>query len=310
LAIPLALRCLLVQKEHSILANGYSFERGYPKADTAKEASDDSGFSRAAQAYRFSYPTVSTEGIMNGNRSIGSLRPQVLASFVLLGGSLAASAQQITANATGQAQSVTFSLGKVFTFLFLTLGPLKLLGPFVQMTRGRDEAFRRGFAFRGSIIALVAIVFAAFSGAATLHKWGVSVGSLLLTGGLILFLVALKPVLEEFAPESRVTSPPAADASPPSPMKLAFPTIVTPYGIAILIVLVTLRPGTTAVEVLGVAIFILLLDLMAMLFAQQILNTPLVPLALGIVGPVMGVLQVALGVSTVVLALHLLGFKS
>jgi hypothetical protein len=56
--------------------NGYSFERGYPTADTAKQATDDSDFSRAVQAYRFWYPTVSTEGIMNGNRSVGILDNQ------------------------------------------------------------------------------------------------------------------------------------------------------------------------------------------------------------------------------------------
>jgi len=52
-------------------ANVYSFERGFPSDDTAQKARDDSDFSRAVQAYRFWYPTVSTEGMMNGNRSVG-----------------------------------------------------------------------------------------------------------------------------------------------------------------------------------------------------------------------------------------------
>ncbi len=51
--------------------NGYTFEQGYPTADAAKQAIDDTDFQRAVQAYRFWYPTVSTEGIFQGGRDIG-----------------------------------------------------------------------------------------------------------------------------------------------------------------------------------------------------------------------------------------------
>lgn len=239
-----------------------------------------------------------------------SLRPRVVASLAFLVLALAASAQQMAQSVPPQPQSITFTLGKVFVFLFLTLGPLKLLGPFVLMTQRCEAKARRTLAVRATIVSIVAIIFAAVTGASTLKKWGISIGSLLLTAGLILFLVALKPVLEQFAPQQSRAAPPS-DAPPPTPMRLAFPTIVTPYGIAILIVLVTLRDDiATDSQVLGVAVFVLLLDLIAMLFAQRILTTPLVPIALGIVEPVMGVLQVALGVSAVVRALNILGFKT
>ncbi len=59
------------QQSSSPQTAGYAFERGYPKADAARKASDDALFSRAVQAYRFWYPTVSAEGIMNGNRALG-----------------------------------------------------------------------------------------------------------------------------------------------------------------------------------------------------------------------------------------------
>ncbi|MBV8812534.1 MAG: MarC family protein [Acidobacteriaceae bacterium] len=245
-------------------------------------------------------------------RRLRQLGPGVLASLALLALAVAASAQQVTENPTEHTQGVTFSLGKVFTILFLTLGPAKLLGPFMSMTRGRDYAFRRRLAFKATVIAVIAVLFASTGGAATLHKWGVSVGALLLTAGIILFLVALKPVLEQFAPhEARIAPAPAADAPPPSPMVLAFPAIVTPYGIAVLIVLVTLPASETSVaEVLAVAIFILLLDLLAMLYADRILKTPFVAIALGIVNAVLGVLQIALGISAILLALRLLGLKT
>lgn len=237
-------------------------------------------------------------------------RPRVVAGVAFLVFALAASAQQLADSVPAQSQNINFTLTKVFVFLFLTLGPLKILGPFALMTRNCDPTVRRNLAFRATVISIVAIVFSAVSGAAILQRWGISVASLLLTAGLILFLVALKPVLEQFA-QQQPRAIPAPDAPLPTPIKIAFPTIVTPYGIAILIVLVSLRDNLAMdAKVLAVAVFVLLLDLLAMLFAQRILTTPLVPLALGIVEPVMGVLQVALGVSAVVRALSMLGLKT
>src|SRR5688572_11671314 len=49
----------------------YVFEHGYPTADAAQRARDDADFERALIAYRFWYPTVSAEGIFNGNREKG-----------------------------------------------------------------------------------------------------------------------------------------------------------------------------------------------------------------------------------------------
>ena len=164
----------------------------------------------------------------------------VLAIFAAF--SRIAAAQQVIDNSTGPPQSINFTLGKVFTFLFLTLGPLKLLAPFHAMTRSCNAAQRKSLAYKSTIIALIAIILASISGANILHKWGISIGALLLTAGLVLFLVALKPILEQFAHINPQAVPqPSADAPPPSAMQLAFPTIVTPYGIAILIVLVSLR---------------------------------------------------------------------
>jgi multiple antibiotic resistance protein len=235
----------------------------------------------------------------------------VFAGLPLLAFATTVSAQEVTESATGQAQSVTFSFGEIFTFLFLTLGPLKLLGPFASMTRGHDAAFKRRLAVQGTVIAVIAILFACTSGVSTLLKWRVSVGCLLLTAGIVLFLVSLKPVLEQFANlELRSQASPASDAPVPSPMMLAFPTIVTPYGIALLIVLAALRAeDTSVIQIVGIVAFVLLLDLIAMLYAERILSTPFVALALGITGAVMGVLQVALSVSAMVLALRILGFK-
>ncbi|WP_245306864.1 MULTISPECIES: hypothetical protein [unclassified Rhizobium] len=50
---------------------GYSFDKGFPTAATTEKAREDVLFQRAVTAYRFWYPTVSVEGIFNGNRVAG-----------------------------------------------------------------------------------------------------------------------------------------------------------------------------------------------------------------------------------------------
>ena len=183
------------------------------------------------------------------------------------------------------------------------------------MTAGHDRRFKRRLALDAIVIASVGALAAVTLGVRILQKWGVSVGALLLTAGIILFLVALKVVLHQYDPHDQAakdTPPPATAAAPPPGLAfspLAFPTIITPYGVALLIVLVVLRAGQPALvaQVFGIVAIVLGLDYLAMLSADRILSTPKVRPVLGIVGTVLSVLQVALGVQAMIDALHRLG---
>jgi small neutral amino acid transporter SnatA (MarC family) len=144
-------------------------------------------------------------------------------------------------------QASLWSLGEAFTFLFVTLGPLNVIAPFAAMTKGRALASKRRLAFKATLLATIAPLTAATLGAKALQAWGVSAGALLLAAGAILFLVALQPVLAGYNPGgSRAPSLAAADRAPSESelafSPLAFPTIVTPYGLALLVLLFTLYP--------------------------------------------------------------------
>ena len=52
-------------------AQDYKFDLGYPTPEASQRARDDADLQRAMTAYRFWYPSVSVEGIFNGNREIG-----------------------------------------------------------------------------------------------------------------------------------------------------------------------------------------------------------------------------------------------
>jgi multiple antibiotic resistance protein len=170
-------------------------------------------------------------------------------------------------------------------------------------------------AFQGTLIAAIGVLVAGTLGAHVLQKWGISIGALEVTTGLILFLIALQPLLREYERRHTQENEPelagvAASASALAFSPLAFPTIVTPYGIAILVMVVTVRAGHPDIvaQIWGVTAVILALDLAAMLCADSVLRAPYVASIFGILGAVLGVLQVALGVQAIVVGLRLLGF--
>jgi hypothetical protein len=62
----------------------YEFSQGYPSDEAARAALDDAAYQRAVTAYRFWYPTVSNEGIFNGNRQAG-IEDSVAIGYVAAG---------------------------------------------------------------------------------------------------------------------------------------------------------------------------------------------------------------------------------
>lgn len=221
---------------------------------------------------------------------------QVLAVF---GGAFTAAAVQ-----SGDA---TYQLGlpEVFTFLFVMLGPLKLIGPFATQMRLAEPAARRALAIKSTVIATVALLLGGFAGRGLLAKWQISPAVLLLTAGLVFLLVALRMVLAQYDPDEAKS----LGSDQPTPFRFAFPTIVTPYGMAAFILLLTYSqdPRRTVAIVL-LLLWLMVLNLLAMLFARPILKALGVPLAL--LGAVLGVLQVALAIQLMLFGLKAAGVIS
>ena len=197
-------------------------------------------------------------------------------------------------------------LGEVFTFLFLMLGPINVLGPFVKMTEGADDRFRRQLAIRATILSCLALATAAVVGERTLRDYSVSLNVLALTGGLVLFAVAFQTILEQFRPVA-IDRTVAEKLSLDSAMlRLAFPTIVTPYGIAAVIIFAAIATETsTEVLIFLLALGVLMLDLFAMLIARPLLKWLGVPLL--ILNAVLAIIQLAFGVQIILTSLAAIG---
>ena len=207
---------------------------------------------------------------------------------------LAATAESASVLATKR----PITWGMIFAVLFLMLGPIKLIGPFAAITKDCDRAFCFRLATRAFLFSLAAVTIAVVLGKNMLDNFAIPVQVLQIAAGVILFLVALQAVLQQYSgarPPERTEPPTLALAFSP----LAFPTIVTPYGIAAVTILVTLAP-TIEISLMsaGVAYFILFLDWLAMLAAHTIVRW-LGPVLL-LFGVILGVNQVALGLQLMV----------
>lgn len=240
---------------------------------------------------------------MTGSSFVGILLLLTVALCAML--ILAAGAQAQTGTGPIVAQPA-LSARKIFLMLFLMLGPIKILVPFVNMTRGSDAKFQRQLATRAVLFSAAALVLAGLLGVNVLENFNISVWVLALTGGLVLFLVALQTVLQQGAVPAR----PRPDDPPPGLQlaytPLAFPTIVTPYGIAAVVVLVAFSQTLEGRLTIGaVVVAIMVLNLIVMLAARRLMTV--LALVLPILGAVLGVVQVALGLQIINNALQMLG---
>jgi multiple antibiotic resistance protein len=212
--------------------------------------------------------------------------------------------------AANQTQAMRYPLATIFTFLFLMLGPFKIIGPFLTMTMGADTALARQIALRSTLFASLALLIAAVLGESFLDSYGIPLPILSLSAGIILFLVALQGILQQFAPPTSHGGDQAVPAPTPrmsaALTPLAFPTIVTPYGIAMLVVFLALTPGLRGRMAIGaIVLTIMLLNLFVMGVARRI--PPVLLVLLQVLGAVLGVIQVAFGLRIIYGSLKALG---
>lgn len=187
---------------------------------------------------------------------------------------------------------------QIFAFLFLMLGPFKIIGPFAKITQGADPKLTRQIAFRAMIFSSIALLLAAALGSRIMSNFTIPLPILAISGGLILFLVALLNIIKQFATptanKENVIIPTLDMAINP----LAFPTIVTPYGIAAVIIFLSLSPDLNSKLTVGIIVLVIMaVNLIFMLITRYIYKFLAVFLAL--LGAILGIVQVALGLMVI-----------
>ncbi|MBF2050709.1 MAG: MarC family protein [Elainella sp. C42_A2020_010] len=199
----------------------------------------------------------------------------------------------------------------LFIIFFVTLGPLKIIPAFVQLTAQADSSLRRQMAFRSTLLATAVILFVAIIGQNMVRVWRVQLPALMLAAGILLFLVSLNMVMTQYG--AIMGAKPAALKSFPDPPSLeavvsplTFPTILPPFGIAIALTIVVgvSQLGLDTTPVLGLLLLVMLLNLLGMLAARPILGF-LRPVTLQVLGFALAVMQLALGIEFILSGIEL-----
>jgi multiple antibiotic resistance protein len=214
--------------------------------------------------------------------------------------------------ATDPQATLSLGLSKIFTFFFLTLGPKSVIAPFARNTAALDNRSRNTVAILVTIISLISILIAATIGVRVLTNWGVSAGALLIAAGIILFLIALESIRNQYAVSDEIEE--ADKTGVPlrrMAFKLAFPYVVSPHGVAVVILVLTSRPANVPIEpIIAMLGGMMLLNFVVMLAARKIAGSPYIAPVFAVVGAVLSVLQAALGIQAILVGLRLAGVIS
>lgn len=222
------------------------------------------------------------------------------AALALISGTAAAA----VANAPSvvDAAGGRLSAGMIFTCFMVMVGPVKIILPFHGLTSAMDQAAARNLALKGFAFSCIGGAVAAISGVRTLESWGISPAALHFAAGLVLLLVALRTTVAQYHAPTQTNVPSTPPASP-ALAPLTFPMILTPYGIAALILLCATSSGMERTfTVIGLFLLVMVINLVVMWFVRPIVRHGGIVLML--LGAVLAVLQVALATQMIAKALH------
>jgi multiple antibiotic resistance protein len=197
-------------------------------------------------------------------------------------------------------ESYLLNYSQILTLFMVMLGPLRLLVPYVKRTIDLNQVSLRKLAASSSLLALITLIVGGLIGRMTILKWHIENPILLLTGAIIFFFSALRPLI--------MTTPDIDQPKTiaPSFVEVALNMIITPYGMASVIVLISVsHDSKRTLGVFTTLAIIMVLNLVFMIFGRKILKL-IGALPLQIVNKALSVLQLALSIELIYKSLQLL----
>ena len=166
------------------------------------------------------------------------------------------------------------------------------------MTANADAKLKNRMAFRGFWISTATIVAVALIGQGMVANYRVSVSALLTAAGLVIAIAAMRSIMAQYGKKQDSTPQPESPSLSMAISPLSFPTILPPYGIAtvLLIMIVGKRVGTDVNLILGIIVGYMVLNLICMLFARGILKV-FKPAILNVFAIVLSVIQLGIGIT-------------
>ncbi len=190
----------------------------------------------------------------------------------------------------------------IFVTFLVVIDPIGVAPIFSALTRGGSDRYRRRMALKSTFIATLIMLFFVFTGDSLLRLLGISLAAFRVSGGALLFLLAIDVV---FARPSGLRSATVREQEEArykedvSVFPLAFPLLAGPGALTtILLTTSGIRPQTQPLlfaGLLGVMLSVLLLTLLCLLLAPRLMKL-LGETGANVIDRLLGVILAALAV--------------
>lgn len=182
-----------------------------------------------------------------------------------------------------------------------TVDPLGMVPIFLGVTAGLSDSARHRAALVAPLVAGLILLVFLLAGRPTLAYLGVGLPAFQISGGLLLFLVALEMVFDKRAPRRQAGAEKAqGEHADPSVFPLAAPLIAGPASITAVLLLEGQADGTAERAIVGSALLVVILATMALLFLAARVQRFMPATVANILTRVLGILLAALAAQIVV----------
>jgi multiple antibiotic resistance protein len=195
------------------------------------------------------------------------------------------------------------TLAYYFTALVVILDPVGTAALFAGLTRDTGDAYRRRMAVRGVSIAAALLLIFAFAGDFILRALGVGLSAFRISGGALLFLLAIDMLFARqtgFRALTQSEAKEAGESADISVFPVAIPLIAGPGALTTMVLLMS-RAGEEALGPAGVILVlltVLALTLVLLLLASQVVKL-LGTTGVNVVTRVLGILLAAIAVQLI-----------
>lgn len=189
--------------------------------------------------------------------------------------------------------------GQIFTLFFIMVGPFRFKDQYARLSVHIPEAEKRKFALQSVLMSSAILIIGGYFGSLLFIKWNISQPVLLMAGGLLFFVAALKHIIQ---PESDFAEFGQSVALRPD--NVAMRMIFTPYGLAAVIILIsTSNSPSRLLTIFGCLLGVMILNILFMIFTKP--TTPGEQSFVSkILSPLLGTLQFALAIQMMVWGLN------
>ena len=137
-------------------------------------------------------------------------------------------------------------IATIFVTLFVIIDPIAVPPIFLALTSGMEPKRRRASAIRAAVVAICVLTAFGLFGKTLLTAAGISLDAFRISGGILLFLIAVEMLFEKRTQRRQNTHP--DEGHDPAVFPVAVPLMAGPGAMATMILIAT-QPGATWTDV-------------------------------------------------------------